>query len=91
MGAPETPVPSQADRIEQRITAIETRLDSLTAAFNDAGSNLQWIVDNVQGIFQMFSNPQMMGMMAGMIGGMPAPDLTGEMNVATDGTAVPKS
>jgi hypothetical protein len=37
-------------------------------AINNLGANVQWIVDNVQGIFQMFNSPQFMSMMPGMLG-----------------------
>lgn len=72
MSPAETPIPSQADRIEaNQRTTIEL--------LNDLGDNMQWIVDNVKGIFEMFNNPAMMGMMSGMIqGGMP--NLTGALN-----------
>jgi len=69
MSYAETPVPSQADRIEQELAELKASQQKLIDAFNGVGGNVQWIVDNVKGIFEMFNNPQMLGMMQGMMGG----------------------
>jgi phage-related protein len=69
MSYAETPVPSQADRIEQELAEVKANQQKLIDAFNGVGGNVQWIVDNVKGIFEMFNNPQMLGMMQGMMGG----------------------
>jgi hypothetical protein len=51
------------------------KIDRLAEAVNGLGGNIQWIIDNVQGIFQMFGSPQMMAMlpqmMSGAMGAMP--------------------
>lgn len=69
MSPAEAPVPSQADRIEQRLEAIEESLAAIKDAFNGVGANVVWLCDNTKGIFEMFNNPQMLGMMQGMMGG----------------------
>ena len=48
---------------------ILEKLDKQTEAINAMGANIQWIVENVQGIFQMFGSPQMMAMLPQMMNG----------------------
>lgn len=67
--------------VQQMITeqkAVQEKLTVLTDAVNGLGANIQWIIDNVQGIFQMFSSPQFMAMLPNMMGGAqnagPGPD-----------------
>lgn len=69
MSPSEAPVPSQADRIESKLDELIELDKQLIGAFNEVGSKVFWIVDNVKGIFEMFNNPQMLGMMQGMMGG----------------------
>lgn len=52
-----------------RLEKIETRLGQLADAINGLGANTQWIVDNVQGIFQMFGSPQFSAMLPSILGG----------------------
>lgn len=60
------------DVVSDQIAALNERLDKVVAALNGTGQNVQWIVDNVSGIFQMFSNPEIVNqMMSGMMSGMP--------------------
>jgi hypothetical protein len=70
MSAPETPVETEAVQLLRMQQETNARLDALTDAINGLGQNVQWIIDNVQGIFQMFQNPAVMGQIAGMMGGM---------------------
>lgn len=59
------------------------RLGSHAAAINEIGANLGWLVQNTQGLFQMFASPQFVSQMSNMVmGGMQnagpnAPDATG--------------
>jgi hypothetical protein len=52
-----------------RLEAIETRLTELTNGYNATGENVAWIVANVQGIFQVFNNPEMMSKLMGQVMG----------------------
>lgn len=45
------------------------KIDRLTDAVNGLGKNVEWIIENVQGIFQMFGSPQMMAMLPAMMNG----------------------
>lgn len=78
MGIPEAPAQTDAEHmiaqneeILARLDAQEELLQKIANGYNGTGANVQWIVDNVQGIFQMFSNPafmsQMMGQMTGAL------------------------
>lgn len=69
---------TDTDEIKTRLVAIEeaqaalnTRLDSQAAGINAIGANMQWLVDNVQGIFQMFASPAFMSQMTNaLMGGL---------------------
>lgn len=64
--------------LESAVDEINTRLDRQTAGINGIGENLQWLVNNVQGLFQMFANPNFMSQMTNALmgqmnnGGQPA-------------------
>lgn len=88
MGYSETPALTDAEylkkelvRLNDVIEAQQDRLDRYVEAINSIGANIQWITENVQGIFQMFSNPafmsQMMGNLTGMISGTANPEGNG--------------
>lgn len=63
------PVPdTEAQQILAGQARIETALKEHADALNFLGQNVQWIVDNVQGIFQMFNSPQFASMMPGILG-----------------------
>lgn len=70
MSAPESPVTTEAQQILAKMEYLLQRQDALIDAINGLGQNVQWIIDNVQGIFQMFSNPQFMAQLPQMMGGM---------------------
>lgn len=70
MSAPETPVTTEAVQILELQKAQAERMDQLIAAINGLGQNVQWIIDNVQGIFQVFQSPQFMAQLPAMMGGM---------------------
>lgn len=77
MSYAETPAMTDAEFLKKEIVRlndlIEDRKDreqALVDAVNNMGKNLQWIVENVQGIFQMFSDPGVINnMMTSMMGG----------------------
>jgi hypothetical protein len=69
MGVPDLVPDTEARQILAGIERLEERLGKLTEAFNATGANVEWIVQNVQGIFQMFASPQMMSMLPAMMGG----------------------
>jgi hypothetical protein len=72
MSAPETPVLTDVQQLTMAYNKLSDKVDEQTAAINSLGANVQWIIDNVQGIFQMFSNPAFMAMMPQMMGGVPS-------------------
>jgi len=67
---PEAPATTDIQRVLQNQELILAKQAEQTAAINSMGANVQWIIDNVQGIFQMFSNPQFMAQLPQMMGGM---------------------
>lgn len=48
---------------------LTARFAELIESHNQVGENLQWLVANTQGIFQMFNNPQMMSQIMGQFMG----------------------
>lgn len=67
MSQAEAPAETEARQI---LAALEThgeKIDRQTDALNALGANIQWIVDNVKGIFEMFHNPMFGSMMSGMM------------------------
>lgn len=70
MSQPDYPVTTDIERLIQAQEATQAKLDAQTQAINALGANVQWIIDNVQGIFQMFSNPAFMAQIPAMMGGM---------------------
>jgi hypothetical protein len=52
--------------------ALNLRLDGQAVGINNMGENLTWLIQNVQGIFQMFASPQFVSQMTNMMmGGLP--------------------
>jgi hypothetical protein len=52
------------------IQNLEGRLDRHAEGINAIGENMNWLVQNVQGIFQMFASPQFMSQMTNMLSGV---------------------
>lgn len=69
MSYPETPVPTDIERLITAQEETQAKVQTLTEAVNGLGANVQWIIDNVQGIFQMFQNPQFLAQLPGMMAG----------------------
>lgn len=96
MSQAEYPVETDAAEIKRmlhdvnvRLDYVNERLDGHANGINAIGSNMQWMVDNVKGLFQMFASPQFMSQMSNMLmggitnyGGQPAdtpgPEPTGQ-------------
>lgn len=76
MSFADIPADTDAERIVKALDVLGERQDAFAEAVNNLGSNVQWIVDNVQGIFQMFSSPAFMSMLPQMMAGMAAGDPT---------------
>lgn len=70
MSQPETTALTELQELTDRQDAVEKRLMTLTDAVNGMGANLEWIIENAQGIFQMFQSPAFKSMIP-MMGGMP--------------------
>lgn len=63
---------TEAKQILAELKATQEKLAALTDAVNGLGANVQWVIDNATGIFQMFASPQFMSMIPSfMQGGMP--------------------
>jgi hypothetical protein len=71
---PEQTVPTEAQQIIEALEQQDLRLDSHAMAINSIGENVQWLVDNVKGIFQMFSNPAIMSQIMRSASAMTPPD-----------------
>jgi hypothetical protein len=67
---PDYPVGTETKQLLAASEAQQEKLDQLTAAVNLLGANVQWIIDNVKGIFEMFSSPAFMQMLPGVMGGV---------------------
>lgn len=50
-------------------TALNERLGNQAIGINAIGENLNWLVQNTQGIFQMFASPAFMSQMSNMLMG----------------------
>lgn len=76
MSFADIPADTDAERIIKALDELSARQDKFAEAVNLLGANVQWIVDNAQGIFQMFQSPQFLSMLPAMAGGMgmPAPE-----------------
>jgi len=70
MSQPETTALTELDEMRQEIEAQSQRIVQLTEAVNGMGENLQWIIENAKGIFEMFHSPAFRSMLP-MMGGMP--------------------
>lgn len=71
MSAPEAPAQTDIERLIAVHEETQRVVKAQTDAINTLGANVQWIIDNVKGIFEMFSNPAFMSMLPGMMGGVP--------------------
>lgn len=63
-------IKARLDAIEEAIGSLNARLDNQATGINGIGQNLQWLVSNTQGIFQMFSSPAFMSQMTNTLTGM---------------------
>jgi hypothetical protein len=70
VSAPEAPATTDIEQVLANQALILEKMTAQTAAINSLGANVQWIIENVQGVFQMFSNPQFMAQLPQMMGGM---------------------
>lgn len=70
MSEPEAPATTDIERLIAAQKETQNLLNIQTTAINGLGANVQWIIDNVQGIFQMFQNPAFMSQLPAMMGGM---------------------
>jgi hypothetical protein len=66
---PEAPVTTDIERLIQAQEETQRLIKIHTDAINGLGTNVQWIIDNVQGIFQMFQNPAFMSNIPAMLAG----------------------
>jgi hypothetical protein len=76
MSLPETPALTEAQQILEKLDEVLTVLSNHADAINGLGTNMQWIVDNVARIFQMFGSPQFMSQIMGVMGNVNASGTT---------------
>ena len=57
-------------RLRDNYELLQERLDRQAEGINAIGQNMQWIVDNVSGIFQLLNSPMLMSQIMGQLGGM---------------------
>lgn len=69
MSYAESPAPTDAEKILAALDDLSNRVDAQRDAVNGLGQNVQWVIEQAQGIFQMFSNPQFMSKV--LSGGIP--------------------
>lgn len=63
--------------LHEDIHAVHELLGKLVESHNQVGQNVAWLVANTQGLFQMFSDPNVINQMMGtMMGGMANGGLT---------------
>lgn len=84
-------IKARLSKIEEAQTALNTRLDAQATGINAIGANMQWLVENVQGIFQMFASPAFMSqmtnaLMGGLNGGKQGPDTGPDSGADSGGT-----
>jgi hypothetical protein len=48
-------------------SALNARLDGQAAGINSIGENLDWLVQNTKGLFQMFASPQFAAQMTNLL------------------------
>jgi hypothetical protein len=89
----EVPAQTDAEQIKQmvravaeQITDIENRLGEHANGINSIGANMQWLVDNVKGLFQMFSSPQFLSQISTVMMGQMS-NATGPAESADAGSA----
>jgi len=59
------------ETLHGKLDHLSGQLERLIESHNGVGQNMAWLVQNTQGIFKMFSDPQVINqMMSGMMGGM---------------------
>jgi len=82
MGFADIPADTDLERVLKALDQMSERQDKFAEAINNLGLNVQWIVDNVQGIFQMFGSPQFAAMLPQMMsGGIPEAAMAAAENV----------
>lgn len=59
----------ELQQTHESLDELKQSFAELVASHNAVGENLQWLVANTQGIFQMFNNPQMMSQIMGQFMG----------------------
>lgn len=69
MSYADIPADTEAQQILAALDDLSQRTTKLTEALNSLGANVQWLVDNCQGIFQMFNSPMFGAMLSGAMSG----------------------
>lgn len=86
MGWPDFPPGTDMDLAHHKLDHMKERQDKLVEATNNLGKNMQWIIDNVQGIFQMFQSPQFMQALPSMMNPKAMQAAASEMKKDDDGS-----
>lgn len=67
MGWPEFPAATEIELVHYKLDHLKDRQDRMVEAINGLGANIQWVIDNAKGIFQMFQSPEFMASLPGMM------------------------
>lgn len=75
-------IKARLDLLGKQLAETNVRLDGQAAGINSIGENMMWLVNNVQGIFQMFASPAFMSQMTNLLMGQ----VNGGQNGPSDGS-----
>lgn len=87
MSFADLPEETDAAKILAALDQLSERIDAHAEAINGLGMNVQWIVDNAKGLFQMFGDPKFMQMLPNMMNPAGMMQAAKEMEAGNDGSA----
>lgn len=67
MGYSDLVAETDIELLHKKIDYLYEQQQRLVSAVNGLGQNVQWIIDNAKGIFEMFQSPQFMAALPSMM------------------------
>lgn len=67
MGYSDLVAETDIELLHKKFDYIYEQQQRLVSAVNGLGQNIQWIIDNAKGIFEMFQSPQFMAALPSMM------------------------
>lgn len=58
---------TEVELLHKKLDWLFAQQQRLTEAVNGLGQNIQWVIDNSKGIFEMFQSPQFMAALPSMM------------------------